>query len=472
MKENFPAALHPLHETLHQLWTSYLNEPRWVPLDRWLSVQLRALPRLNRRQRLWLGRQLLDACRLALCVLFCQFVFDHSPKGREEDLDQNLPDLARRMAETMDPPHIKSELRSMGGDNFFFWLRLRRSGLGLSEAENDPQPGPRHHSARARRLWPGMARCCQASRDLLVRLLWHGLPPSLLPHFQERSLIQNWGPEESAGFLAHQALPPAFWLRLNKPQELDRLQTELRSKGFTIQQEQQDALQVSGQTGLYELEAYRQGVFEIQDLASQEIGRVVDLFPGQFVWDCCAGTGGKSLQLAARLQGKGALYASDLHQKKLDILRLRARRAGLGNSLRTLPWSGEELPSFGREIDRHGGFDRVLLDAPCSGSGTWRLNPDGRLDFTPQRLPRLLELQQSLFSTAAKAVRPGGMLVYATCSFLACENESQVDQFLSLHSEFRLLKRRMFGSPEHDSDSTFAAILLRQAIKVLADRRI
>ncbi|MFO7610035.1 MAG: RsmB/NOP family class I SAM-dependent RNA methyltransferase, partial [Candidatus Krumholzibacteriia bacterium] len=205
----------------------------------------------------------------------------------------------------------------------------------------------------------------------------------------------------------------------------------------------------------------RDGRVDVQDLASQRIGQAVDAQPGQVVWDCCAGAGGKSLQLAALLEGKGAVHATDLYENKLKDLRKRARRAGWAN-LRAGLWDGDRLPDFGPEVDRRGGFDRVLVDAPCSGSGTWRRHPDGRLRFAADQLPDLAAVQASLLETAAGAVRPGGLLVYATCSWFTAENEDVVAGFLAARPEFALREQRLHGNPQEDADTTFTAVMERR----------
>ncbi len=453
---------HPLYETLHQLWQTYLTEAQWIPIDRWMAVHLRALPKLSQRQKLWLGRQLQDASRLAICVLFCERIFTHFEKERDGGLSDALPVLAAQTSELLSPGHsIKAALSAMKPTDFFFWLRLRRSGSGQTESGADPMPTPRHRSAKARRIWPDISRNCSNTPNLIVQLLWSGLPPGIEPFVTERMKLSNWEHDDLSVFLARHIQPSPTWLRINHLDQVTQLRQELLAKGFTIHSERGDAMQVSGSVGLYELNAHQNGLFEVQDLASQEIGRAMDVQPGLFLWDACAGTGGKSLQMAALLQSKGALYASDINEKKLETLRQRARRANLGNSLRTLPWQGEELPDFGKEISLRNGFDRVLVDAPCSGSGTLRRNPDGRLDFDPQRITKLSVLQLQLLSSAADAVRPGGLLVYASCSLLCLENEAVVSAFLERDKRFTLKSQKLFGNPEQDSDTTFAAVMIR-----------
>ena len=417
-----------------------------------MAARLRSLPKLSQRQKLWLGRQLQDACRLAICVLFCERIFTRYNREHDGSLAQALPQLAAQLvAEIIPQQSLKGALLGIRPEDFFFWLRLRRSGSGLIESGSDPMPSPRHRSPRARRLWPDLSRQIQSAPEFTIQLLWHGLPPQFETGILERAARSEWGAERISIFLARHIQSAPTWLRVNDLKQMPQLRQELLGKGFTIQSERGDAIRVSGSPGLYELTAYQGGLFEIQDLASQEI------------WDACAGFGGKSLHLSAMQNGKGAVYASDLYPKKLMVLKNRARRAGLGNSLRILPWEVETLPDFGKEITLRKGFDRVLVDAPCSGSGTLRRNPDGRLDFAPQRIRQLNALQIQLLCAAADAVRPGGRLVYATCSILCQENEDIVTAFLEKDRRFGLLEQKCYGNPAEDSDSTFAAVMERRS---------
>jgi 16S rRNA (cytosine967-C5)-methyltransferase len=459
-----PEPQHPLYTTLYSLWQDYLELTSWVPLDRWLSIRLRTLPKLSQRQKLWLGRQLQDACRLAICILFCERLFLEQAADDTPKLPLHLADLARRMGEAEDEgADVKKSLLSMKAEDFFFWLRLRRSAMGHADTSSDPLPTPRHRSARARRIWPELSRLCRDEAELPVRLIWHGLPPHFAPHLAQRAKASAWDSETLDHFINRHEQPSPVWLRLNRADAMAELREDLLSRGFTIHSERDDAMQVSGSSGLFEMPTHQTGLFEVQDLASQQIGRSVDVHPGQFIWDACAGYGGKSLQLAAALRDKGALYASDNHENKLEKLRLRARRSGLGNSLRTVLWTGEEALSLSKEIALRQGFDRVLVDAPCSGTGTWRRNPDGRLDFDPQRIARLQALQHALLTRASEAVRPGGLLVYATCSILVTENEHIVAAFLDHDGRFTLKSQHILGNPAEDCDTTFAAVLEKRS---------
>ncbi len=180
------------------------------------------------------------------------------------------------------------------------------------------------------------------------------------------------------------------------------------------------------------LAAFRDGRFEIQDLASQCVALVAAPRPGEQWWDACAGAGGKSLHLAWLMNNRGTILATDLREAPLEELRLRARRGKFGN-IRTREWKGNAVPP--QMKDR---FDGVLVDVPCSCSGTWRRAPDGRWNTTLEQIPQFAALQLQLLTNAAAAVKVGGTLVYSTCSMLRAENQAVVEQFLAANPEFAL----------------------------------
>lgn len=181
--------------------------------------------------------------------------------------------------------------------------------------------------------------------------------------------------------------------------------------------------------------AFRNGLVEVQDEGSQLIALLTDARPGQAVMDFCAGAGGKTLALAAAMANKGRLVACDVNARRAERATLRLRRAGVHNVTRRL-LEGEH----DKWVKRHAGsFDRVLVDAPCSGAGTWRRNPDAKWRLTPQGLDELAAVQRRILDTAARLVRPGGRLIYATCSFLVEEDEAQVERLLADNASFRLL---------------------------------
>jgi 16S rRNA (cytosine967-C5)-methyltransferase len=233
-------------------------------------------------------------------------------------------------------------------------------------------------------------------------------------------------------------------------------------------------IRVKERPSLASLPMLRSGEVEIQDEGSQLVAMLVDARPGERVVDFCAGAGGKTLAIAAQMANKGHVMACDVLANRLKRAAERFRRAGLHN-IETKPLASET----DRWVKRHkGGFDRVLVDAPCSGTGTWRRNPDARWRPLGAGLDHLLPLQASILASAARLVKPGGRLVYATCSMLPEENEEQVAAFLAAHPAFQVVPLRaaapqLTGSAHpdllsltparHDTDGFFAAVMQRNA---------
>ncbi len=215
--------------------------------------------------------------------------------------------------------------------------------------------------------------------------------------------------------------------------------------------------------------AWEQGLVEIQDEGSQLIALAGQAKPGMTVLDLCAGAGGKTLALADDMAGQGHLIASDTNRARLQRLAPRAERAGAGEIDTRLLNPGREMATLG---DLQDGCDVVLVDAPCSGTGTWRRNPEARWRLTPDRLARLAETQAHVLDVAARLVRPGGALIYAVCSLLDEEGADQVAAFLARETGFAAEtlpfaagRQRGAGrvlSPKYDAtDGFFVARLVR-----------
>ena len=229
---------------------------------------------------------------------------------------------------------------------------------------------------------------------------------------------------------------PPMWLRMQTADQAALLQ-EFTDAGLMPERHPVAANAVAirnAQINLFTLPAYCEGRFEVQDLASQCIGSACSPAPGERWLDACAGAGGKSLQLAELMQRKGTVVATDIREYKLEDLRKRARRAGFPN-IQTKAWDGKALRPQHRER-----FDGVLVDAPCSCSGVWRRNPDGVWTLKQEEISETASLQGRILEAAAPGVKPGGVLVYATCSVFKEENREQVRAFLARHPEFVLEK--------------------------------
>jgi 16S rRNA (cytosine967-C5)-methyltransferase len=183
------------------------------------------------------------------------------------------------------------------------------------------------------------------------------------------------------------------------------------------------------------LAAFKEGLVEVQDESSQLAALLADARPGMRVVDFCAGAGGKTLALAAGMANRGKLVACDVSTRRLERAAGRLHRAGVSNVERRAS-DGER----DKWIKRHAGsFDRVFLDVPCLGTGTWRRNPGAKWRLRPEDLAELVGRQQQILRSAARLVCPGGRLIYATCSLLHEEDEAQAEAFLAAESEFRLL---------------------------------
>jgi 16S rRNA (cytosine967-C5)-methyltransferase len=195
-----------------------------------------------------------------------------------------------------------------------------------------------------------------------------------------------------------------------------------------------DALRLPTDFVLENHAAYNRGLIEVQDYGSQLIVAACEAKPGSIVLDLCAGAGGKTLALAAAMQGKGRLIATDTNRNRLDQLAPRAGRAGATHVETMLLNPGKEAVMLAELTAQ---CDLVLVDAPCSGSGTWRRSPETRWRLTPARLKRVVDEQAALLRLAAKMVAPGGTLVYAVCSLLEAEGRGQMEAFLSANDGWK-----------------------------------
>ena len=208
------------------------------------------------------------------------------------------------------------------------------------------------------------------------------------------------------------------------------LQAQLSKEGYETAPLEglPDALQLEKRANVFLSEAFKQGLFELQDAASQRVAPLLlgDWTPAQGslkVADCCARAGGKTLHLASLMGGKGKIVAMDIYQQKLDELSRRAKRNGAFN-IETRPVEGKYLKR------QRGSFDKVLIDAPCSGLGVLRRNPDTKWKLTPEFLDQIRSTQAQILEQYSQLVKDGGQLVYATCSILPSENQQQVQRFL------------------------------------------
>ncbi|WP_434341570.1 RsmB/NOP family class I SAM-dependent RNA methyltransferase [Motilimonas cestriensis] len=283
-------------------------------------------------------------------------------------------------------------------------------------------------------------------------LLWQGCP-TWLDNLGTAQLGEQWPKERAA--LAER---PQRYIRVNELKTtraalLDDLVTQgIKAEPVT---NVATAIKINDQSSLFNSNAYQQGWFEQQDAGSQCVVQALDVKPGMTVFDTCAGTGGKTLQLAAMMRGKGRLVAMDIEQWKLDKLQLRAKRAGAFNIETRLIESSKTIKR--RKLSA----DRVLLDVPCSGLGVLKRKPMAKWHDTAERLHTLTQLQTDILQRYSQLLKVSGIMIYATCSILPQENNEQVKQFLTNNPNFLLLEEQTISPAETGFDGFYWAKIVR-----------
>jgi 16S rRNA (cytosine967-C5)-methyltransferase len=217
-----------------------------------------------------------------------------------------------------------------------------------------------------------------------------------------------------------------------------------------------DALALKERQNIFGSPSFKEGLFEVQDGGSQLIAPFLEIEPGMRVIDACAGAGGKTLHLAALMKNKGRIIAMDVEQWKLDELQKRARRAGVSNLETRVIDSSKVI----KRLDNSA--DRLLLDVPCSGMGVLKRNPDAKWKLSPDFIENVKTLQQKILQEYSAMVKPGGLLVYSTCSILPSENEKQVETFLSSQQgKFKFIRER-HAWPSEGYDGFYMALLQKE----------
>lgn len=216
-----------------------------------------------------------------------------------------------------------------------------------------------------------------------------------------------------------------------------------------------DALTLTERANVFRTEAFKNGMFEMQDASSQLVGHFLDVKPGQRVIDTCAGAGGKALHIAALMENKGLLIALDIYGNKLKELKRRAKRDGAHNI------ETREIDSTKVIKKLYNSADRVLIDAPCTGLGVLKRNPDAKWKLQPEFLDKITKTQQEILQSYSRMVKSGGKLVYATCSILPQENNDQVIAFLASEAgtNFTLTKENKVYASDSGYDGFYMALL-------------
>jgi 16S rRNA (cytosine967-C5)-methyltransferase len=431
------------YDTLFDLWRTWSMQNDWAPLDKWLKNQLRK----NTNPLSEFSSSKDNNRELSLCMFFAMRYLQLACALEASYKSKELLDWS-----AWDKKWVSANVKKITPAGFWYWIALRENGSDVSH--------PRSlRDAKDRREWfVKFEQHFSVTEQGEEILLWAGLRPAWLPLLEERKEKSGWAYEDLNHFIEQQNSSPPLWLRVQKDLPMEDVVKKLQQDSVHVELDEQGHLFARGGKHLSGAQAHKEGWVEIQDLASQQIALAIDVKPGQKVWDCCAGAGGKSLAIAARMNNKGVVIATDLHGYKLEELKRRSKRAEFHN-IRSFEWAGNEPLRLPKEIAQQQGFDWVLVDAPCSSAGTWRRNPDARWRFTETDTQELIALQQQILSNAVKAVRANAYLVYATCSWQVSENEAQVEWFLTQNPEFALVSQTMLGAPMQDSDAMFVAVL-------------
>ena len=242
-------------------------------------------------------------------------------------------------------------------------------------------------------------------------------------------------------------------LKTNKKELQLKLQSEnietIEIKGYPF------ALKLIERANVFKTEAFKKGWFEVQDASSQLVAAYLDVKPGMKVVDACAGAGGKTLHLSALMENKGALIAMDIYESKLKKLKIRARRNGAHNIDMRVIDSTKPIKKLKEKADR------LLIDAPCSGLGVLRRNPDSKWKLEPEFLDKIRGTQQHILQEYSKMLKPGGKMVYATCSVLPSENQAQIETFLvsKAGQNFNLIKDKSILAHQSGYDGFYMALL-------------
>ena len=237
----------------------------------------------------------------------------------------------------------------------------------------------------------------------------------------------------------------------------EELQKELQDESIFTEfiPNHSDALRLVERANVFRTEVFKKGYFEVQDASSQLVAEYLDVAPGMKVIDTCAGAGGKTLHLASFMKNKGQIIAMDIYESKLKKLKIRARRNKVHNIDTRVIDSTKPIKKLYNKADR------VLIDAPCSGIGVLRRNPDSKWKLQPEFLDNIKKVQQDILQKYSKMVKSGGKLVYATCSVLPYENQNQITEFLASESgkDFKLIKDNKVFAHTSGFDGFYMALL-------------
>lgn len=282
-----------------------------------------------------------------------------------------------------------------------------------------------------------------------------------IPDWMDEIGVKELGEEIWTKEIAAQNEQAKVILRVNTlkttKEKLQSILLESNIETLTLK-EYPSALVLKERANVFLTNAFKDGLFEVQDASSQLVAELLDIKPGMRVVDTCAGAGGKSLHIASLLENKGQIIAMDLYESKLKQLKQRAKRNGVHNIETRVIESTKTIKKL------HEKADRVLIDAPCSGLGVLKRNPDSKWKLQPEFIDNIRKVQAEVLENYAKIVKPGGKLVYATCSVLPSENQEQVKKFLTTETgkNFTFVVDKKVLAHESGFDGFYMALLERK----------
>lgn len=282
-----------------------------------------------------------------------------------------------------------------------------------------------------------------------------------IPDWMDELGVKELGEEKWSKEIAAQNQPAKVILRVNT---LKTTKEQLRALLMDLDIDtdfikgHDDALVLKERANVFLTDAFKNGFFEVQDANSQLVAAFLDVKPGMRVVDTCAGAGGKALHMASLMENKGQLIAMDLYESKLKQLKIRARRNGAFNIEYKIIDSTKVIKKLQEKADR------VLIDAPCSGLGVLKRNPDAKWKLQPEFIDNIKKVQAEVLESYSRIVKPGGKLVYATCSVLPSENQEQVEKFLKTDNgkKFTFIKDQKILASESGFDGFYMALLERK----------
>lgn len=358
-------------------------------------------------------------------------------------------------------------------------LKLVAAGTPADQALRESLTQSRHFTAPAERrdisravfayfrwwrwLEPGDSPQKQLAAAGALQARFDQNPASFKPETLAARAAPDWLKEEMdavpADMLRQWQREPVLWIR-TKIGSGESVAGRLGScvppvSALSSLRPQLSAFSYTGPKDLYRTPEFQGGEFEIQDLASQMVGLAAAPKPGETWWDACAGEGGKTMHLSDLMQNKGLIWASDRSERRLAKLKVRAARARAFNFRAAPRDGGAKLPTKTK-------FDGVLVDAPCSGVGTWQRNPHARWTTTPKDVHELAAVQAKLLNHAAGSLKPGGRLVYAVCTLTRAETTATADAFTAQHPEFATDFAKTLWPHELNANGMFIAIWKRR----------